>query len=311
LLKLWGENLLHNLSYPWGIEIDRGAGGRMKDDDFFSGYRIAVVGLGLMGGSIALGLRGHCKMLMAVDRDPSTREYALDQRIVKKISADPAVILPEADLVVIATPVSTIIEYIQRLPELHQGEPVVIDIGSTKTDICEAMDRLPPRFQTVGGHPMCGKEVGGIAHASVDLFQGAPFAFTPLNQTTGKARDCADRLAEILGAHPVWMGPKTHDRWVAATSHLPYLLACALVLSTPTEAVQLISSGFRSASRLASTHPSVMLPIMQTNRENVLEAITRLRQTLDKIESALDASDFERLLAYLQKGVTRKEELTD
>ena len=157
---------------------------------------------------------------------------------------------------------------------------------------------------------MCGKEVGGINNASEDLFQGAVFAFTPVNRTTEKARNYADYLATILGAHPAWMEPRIHDRWVAATSHLPYLIASAFVLATPIEASPLVSSGFRSTSRLASSPASVMLPIMETNRENVLEAILRFREHLNEIESALSTGDFERLLTYLEQGVALKAELT-
>lgn len=282
----------------------------MKDEDFFSRSRIAIVGLGLMGGSIALRLRGHCGKLTGVDPDPSTREFAIRKGIVNQISADPAVIIPEADIVILAAPVDVILEFIPRLPDIHTGKPVVIDIGSTKTEICQAFADLPARFQPVGGHPMCGKELGGISHASANLFLDAPFVFTPLPETTEYARSCAEQLAKTLGAHPVWMDSKTHDRWVAATSHLPYLLASALVLSTPAEASAVVASGFQSSSRLASSPPAVMLPILGTNRENVLEAIARFREYLEKIESALSTNDFERLLAYLEEGSMRKEELT-
>ena len=158
---------------------------------------------------------------------------------------------------------------------------------------------------------MCGKEVGGLNNAEADLFTGAPFAFTTLPRTTDQAREFAEHLAYSLGAHPVWIGPKTHDEWVAATSHLPYIIASALVLATPLEASQLISSGFRSTSRLASTPVSIMMPILETNRENLLEALSRFHDQLNKVESALSDTDSQSLQALLNQGAIQRNNLID
>ena len=278
--------------------------------DFFAGSRVAIIGLGLMGGSLALGLRDRCKELSAADPDPATRDLALQKQIVTRISADPTEVLPNADLVILAAPVSAILELIQRLPDLHPGCPVVIDLGSTKSQVCQAFRRLPARFETVGGHPMCGKAVGGLRHAEAGLFQDAAFAFTPTAGTTERAREYADQLAHALGANPVWIGPNTHDSWVAATSHLPYLLSSALVLATPAEAVQLVGPGFRSTSRLASSPSSIMLPILKTNRDHILEAINRFRHQLDDLEDAIRCDDPLTLKAHLDLGVDQHAVLT-
>jgi prephenate dehydrogenase len=276
---------------------------------FFDGTRVAIIGLGLMGGSLALGLQGRCKGISAIDPDPATREYALAKKVVSRISADPAEILPDADLVILAAPVSAILEWIPRLPDLHPGSPVVVDLGSTKSQVCDHFADLPARFETVGGHPMCGKAVGGLIHADAHLFQDAPFAFTPTSGTTERARDTADRLADLLGAHPVWIGPNTHDSWVAATSHLPYLLSSALALATPSEAAQLVGPGFRSTSRLASSPSSIMVPILQTNRQHVLEAIQRFRNQLEDLETAIRLADSSTLKTRLDLGIEHHAEL--
>ena len=120
----------------------------------------------------------------------------------------------------------------------------------------------------------------------------------------------ADQLAYTLGANPLWVGPKTHDSWVAATSHLPHLLATALVMSTETEASHLVGPGFRSTSRLASSPPSVWIPIMETNREQILEAIVRFRHHLNDLEDCLIRSDFASLKNHLDQGVAHKALLT-
>ncbi len=281
-----------------------------RDNDFFAGLRVAVVGLGLMGGSLALGLRGYCREILAVEPDPATRELALRERIVSAISADPADILPQADLVVLAAPVGTILDLIPRLPSWHPGNAVILDLGSTKNLICQELEKLPGRFEVVGGHPMCGKAVGGLQHAEATLFQGTPFAFTLLSNTSDRAVRLVQELSMILGAYPVWTGPNTHDSWVAATSHLPYLLASALALATPDEAAQLVGPGFRSTTRLASSPSSVMLSILATNPEHVLAAIARFQQELAQLEACLRQGDLAELKAYLDRAARAQAALT-
>jgi prephenate dehydrogenase len=281
----------------------------MKDEDFFTTSRIAIVGLGLIGGSIALKLRGHCEMLLAVDPDPNARSLATQENIVDKFSSDPADIIPQADAVILAAPVSSILEFIPQLPQLHPGSLIILDVGSTKTDICSALASLPSRFEPIGGHPMCGKAVGGLLHAEAGLFQDSPFALTPLPRTSERARCFAEQLVNALGAVPIWMGPKTHDSWVAATSHLPYLLASALVLATPIESSHLVASGFRSTSRLASSPSSVMMPIMETNRKHILDSLTRFRNYFDELEAALTVSDYSTLCKLLDQAAVHKDNL--
>ena len=282
----------------------------MADPDFFANTRIAIVGLGLMGGSLALGMRGRCQTLLAVDPDTTTHHMALESKVVDRISDNPAEILPQADMIILAAPVGVILKYIPRLPDLTPESAVVLDIGSTKAQICHALNELPPRFEPIGGHPMCGKAIGGLAHADEKLFRDAPFAFTPLPRTTERARETADQLAYTLGAHPLWVGPKTHDSWVAATSHLPHFLATALVLSTDTEASHLVGPGFRSTSRLAGSPSSVILPIMESNRSQILEALTRFRSHLDDLEDCLARGDYDALKIKLDLGADHKELLT-
>jgi len=283
----------------------------MNEEDFFLDYRIAIIGLGLIGGSFALSLKKSSKNLLAVDPDPNTQKTAIDDQIVEKISGDPADIIPHADVIVLAAPVTTIIEIIPKLPVLHPGSPIVIDLGSTKLEICKALNELPPRFEPIGGHPMCGKAVGGLAHAENNLFEGAPFALTQLKRTTERARKFAIDLVSILGSSPVWVGPETHDNWVAATSHLPYILASALTLATPFEASHLIGPGFRTTTRLAGSPSSVMIPVLKTNKKYVLEAITRVREKLDNIEELLVGNDFSALDHILNQSSIRKDELID
>jgi prephenate dehydrogenase len=279
----------------------------MEEPDFFLVPRldervIGILGLGLMGGSLALALRGKCARLIGVDPDPQAVDLALARRVVDQASVSPKGLLSQADLVILAAPVGAILSLLNALPELHSGTAVVLDLGSTKVQILRAMEALPPRFDPLGGHPMCGKEKASLIYAEAGLYQDAPFALTPLERTTHRARALAEQLVQAVGARPLWIDAETHDRWVAATSHLPYLLANTLAAITPLDARQLVGPGLRSTTRLAPASLTMMVDILATNRENVLDSLQRFRQTLDTIEYSLKIGDLENLRAQLAQG---------
>ncbi len=249
--------------------------------------RVAIVGLGLMGGSLAMALRGRVAGLYAVDPDPRTRALAREWGLVDLIAARPEEVLPHADVVILAAPVQAIVDLIPRLPRWMPQPALVLDLGSTKQAVCQALAHLPPRFDVLGGHPIAGKERAGLAHADPGLFRGTAFVFTPLPRTTARARDFATTLARTLGARAVWATPEEHDRGLAFTSHLPYLLGLALTRSVPAEMRGFIGPGFRSTSRLAASSPRMMRDIMATNLDAVLEALERVEDELAALRRLL------------------------
>jgi prephenate dehydrogenase len=262
-----------------------------------------------MGGSLASALRDHVRELRAADPDLAALELANQLGVVHRISVDPSEVLPGSDIVILAAPVQAILELIKLLPDLHPGSPVVLDLGSTKTQICQAMEALPERFDPVGGHPMCGKETSGLSSAEADIFKEATFALSALGRTSQRARDTADQIARVIGAVPLWIDPEVHDRWVAATSHVPYLLANALTLATPIEAAQLVGPGFRSTSRLAASFAPMMLDVLASNWENIHQALRSFRVELDIIESTLAQKDHALLEEVLARSAERHTEL--
>jgi prephenate dehydrogenase len=275
----------------------------------FTRRRVAIVGLGLMGGSLAMALRGKCAALLGVDPDPDTLALAGRKSVVDQASADPGEMLPQADVIVLAAPVRAVLTLLADLPGYHPGNAIVIDLGSTKYEILQAMASLPGRFDPVGGHPICGKEKNGLDNASPDLFQGTRFVLSALPRTSRQARATAETLVQAAGAEPYWADPLEHDRGVAATSHLPYLLACALALATPPQAAPLVGPGFRSTTRVAASSPQVMLDILRTNRENLLQSAGRLRQQLDRLETALQEANWRDLETLLVQAAAAREEL--
>jgi len=265
----------------------------MPDIDSFllEKAKIAIIGLGLMGGSLAMALKGKCAELLAVVPRPITRELALRMNIVSQADEDPAKILPQADVIILSTPVPAILDWLDRLPEFTPQRCVIMDMGSSKEIIVQAMNRLPERFDVIGGHPICGKENLSLENAEASLYQNAPFVLTPPAHLSIRASAAALQIINAIGARPLWLDAKSHDRFLAFTSHLPFLLASALTLTAPATAASLVGPGFTSASRLASTPSSMMLGILQTNRDNVLEAIAAFRENLNLIEDTIQSQN--------------------
>jgi prephenate dehydrogenase len=289
----------------------------MTQDDDGDGFnaiinaRIAIVGLGLMGGSLALALQGRSKALYGIDPDPAVVELAIERGVVEKASVDAGALLPEVDAIILAAPVHAIIQILGELPDLTPRKAIVLDIGSTKVQITQAMQSLPSRFDPVGGHPMCGKEKSGLAYADPRLFRDAPFAFTPLERSSPRARAFCSQLAEAIEARPLWLDPETHDRWTAATSHFPSLLANALAASTPLDAFPLVGPGFRSTARLADSSVRMMADILATNRENIQVAFSEFKERLAQYESLLERGDFAALEKVLAQGAERYRALVE
>jgi prephenate dehydrogenase len=263
----------------------------MADPDGFNLEKacVAIIGLGLMGGSLALALKGKCADLLAVVPRASTRDLALRLNIVSRADEDPSRILPMADVIILATPVPAILDWIARVPEFTPQHCIIIDIGSSKQIIVQAMEKMPERFDPIGGHPICGKENLSLENADAALYRNAPFVLTPAAHRSLEASSAALQIIEAIGARPVWLDAVTHDRLLAYTSHLPFILASVLALTAPEEAIPLVGPGFSSTSRLASTPSSMMLGILQTNRENILEAIGFFKNNLEMLEKALQS----------------------
>jgi prephenate dehydrogenase len=277
-----------------------------KEDDFTQST-VAIVGLGLMGGSLAFALGGKCKRVIGVDQDAPTVDLALDRGAVDAASTDPELILPLADMIILALPVRAILNFIRRIPEFHPGEAVVMDLGSTKVDIVDAMAEMPKNFDPIGAHPMCGKETSGFENADSWIYRGAPFALTPLERTTEVARGLAETLVQSVEATPIWLDPETHDAWVASTSHFPYLLAVALVSAMPPEAAPLVGPGFHDVSRLAGSNAEMMVDILTTNSEQVLEVARRFSGKLEQLERAIQAGDRGSLIEVFEKAGQKRD----
>jgi len=260
-----------------------------------SDCRVAVVGLGLMGGSLAGALRGHCRTVVGVARRQESLDQAHKRGLIDEGTTDIEGSVLAADIVVLATPVRTICAQLEILgPHLSPG-CLVMDLGSTKAGILEAMDGLPPDVQPLGAHPMCGKETSGVGEAEAGLYHGCTFILCPLERTSEEALNLGRELVEAIGGTPLVLEAERQDRLVATLSHLPYLLACALVetadatTSGDPAAWTVVAGGFRDTSRVAGSDVQMMVDILITNRDAVLRSAGVFRERLEQLMQSIEA----------------------
>ena len=268
---------------------------------------LAIVGMGLMGGSLALAMRAHADHITGIDHDEPSRCYALERGMVDFATDDLYQGVNRADVVVLAAPVRVIVEMLQmRIGSYLRSNTLVIDIGSTKQDIVDAMANLPIGVNAVGGHPMTGKENGGIEESDESLYRNRPFVLCPSRRTTPAARLHALSFVETLGALPIEMDAERHDQIVAGISHLPYLLSATLVATIANQAQddaaywELAAGGFRDTSRLAASDVTMMGDILSTNTKAVATLLAQFRMQLAMLETMLIAGDDRRLSESLQ-----------
>jgi len=252
----------------------------------FSACTVHVIGLGLMGGSLAMALRGQVGRIAAEDIAPDVIADAAAHGIIDGPGTS-----QEADIVVLATPAHAILDLAPRLA-LRPGT-LVIDLGSTKTRICQVLDGLPPGVLAVGGHPMCGLAENGYAHAIPTLYRGARFVLCETQRTTAEARLVAEPLVRAVGAQPLWMDRARQDRLTALTSHLPHLLSFALMRLAMDGAaedpalLELAAGGFDGATRLARTDAAMIVGMFSTNADQLRRAAAELRAHLDRLDAIL------------------------
>jgi prephenate dehydrogenase len=253
--------------------------------------RVGIVGLGLIGGSIALAARQiwPAGLVIGVDRK-DVLERAMVLHAID-VAADDPVVLAEADLVILAAPIQQNLDLLRSLPEHVSGPAVVTDTGSTKREMVEAAKSLPERFRFVGGHPLGGGARGGIAHARADLFTGRPWLFTPLGGNDTEALDKLKAFATGLGAVPRTLSPADHDRLLAFISHLPQLTVSALMHvvggAAGEEGLSLSGRGLQDTTRLASSPADIWKEVCATNADEIGGALDSLIAVLQHLRADL------------------------
>ena len=266
--------------------------------------RVTIVGCGLMGGSLALALRPHLQHLTLVDNN--LINLAAAAPLADFTTDDFVAGVKEANLVVFATPVRVILSLLEQLPGARPQGCFVLDLGSTKQSISAAMAQLPPVFQAIGGHPMCGKTLTGFAAATPDLYRGRTFVLCPTARTTPAITAIAQQLITWVEARPITLSPTEHDAIVATTSHLPYLVAANLMAVVAAAAAPqphlypVSAAGLYDTTRLAASDPAMMLDILLTNRTAVLERLDETLAGLQEVKQWLSEENAAALRQWLE-----------
>lgn len=280
--------------------------------------KVVIAGVGLIGGSLGLALtkRKLAEEVVGVDPDQDNLRLAVQLGAVRRAEVL-AEAVPAADLLILATPIGVTLGVLEMaLPYLTPGT-VITDVGSVKGRLVErAETMLPAGVHFVGGHPMAGREVAGVAGAREDLFDGASYILTPTPSTDAAALARLKLLVRALGARPVELGCREHDGAVALISHLPHLLAATLVNTVAGEhteelLLKLAGGGFRDTTRIAASNPAMWRDILLTNREMVLEAVQKFRQQLEHMEQSIRDFNREELVQSLERARDTREALPE
>jgi prephenate dehydrogenase len=266
---------------------------------------VAIIGVGLIGGSIGRALleRGLARRVVGIGRNAARLKNVKKIGAITDTSLDLAKGVSEADVVIVCTPVDLIAEQAVAAVEHAPAHALVSDAGSTKHQIVSAVEKkLRGRGHFVGSHPMAGSEKAGAAESRADLFEGKVVVVTPSKRTPAADAEAIGEFWASLGARVLMMGPDAHDRAVAATSHLPHLLASILAGVTLAEDAPLVASGWLDTTRIAGGDPELWRQIFQSNDKHLLEALKRFEKQLTAARRALEKGDAARLTKLLAQG---------
>lgn len=254
---------------------------------------LAIVGVGLIGGSIGLAARraGQFSRILGIGRDPESLERARRFRCVDETSTE-LQFAAQADIVAFCTPVDRIAEQVLSLAPHCRPSTLLTDAGSTKSVIVDTIEAsLPNHVDFVGAHPLAGSEKRGPEHARADLFDGRITVLTPAANTRSGAEERASLFWRGLGSDVRVMSPAEHDCALALTSHLPHLVAAALAGSVTDELRELTASGFRDTTRIAASDPAIWTAIFEQNADGVIAALDKFEKHLAMLRDAVASAD--------------------
>ncbi len=262
--------------------------------------QLGLIGCGLMGSSFALALKraGLVKRVVGFSPSNSTTALALQMGVIDAIAGSAEEAATGADLVLLAVPVAATEATLRAIQPVIAANTLVMDVGSTKRDVVHAaLQTLGNRLPCfVPAHPICGREVSGVQNALVDLYVGKKVILTPLPETAAVQRQQASQLWSALGSIVSEMSPQTHDAAFAAVSHLPHLLAFAMMNSLESQAdggqyLSLAGPGFRDFSRIAAGEPAMWRDIFLANRDELLAQSRHFQASLQALEKLIAAGD--------------------
>lgn len=269
---------------------------------------VAIVGTGLIGGALGMALRSSRAVgrVLAYDADPHAARRAVERGAADAVAPDLRG-LAGAQVVIVSTPLGRIAQTCLALRPYLSPDAIVTDTGSVKAPVVRAVERAPQPVRFVGGHPMAGSEGRGIEDADPAFLRGRPYLLTPTGFTDREAVAQVADLVRAVEMVPVVMQPEVHDRLVALSSHLPYLVSCAVLLAAASEPESLEVGGptFREMGRLARNPVDLWEPIVEMNRDHLLQALGTFRSALDALERAVAEGHVRPLLEKARAAAQR------
>jgi prephenate dehydrogenase len=275
-------------------------------------HQVSIIGVGLLGGSLGLALkRRHlAETVVGIGHRDATLRVAQERGAVDRWTLDMAEGVAGSDLVVLATPVGLFGRLIEQAKAALADGCIVTDVGSTKRAVLEAvLPHIPESCRFVGSHPLAGSEARSIDAATDDLYDGAMVLVCPTDRSDEEAVARIEQLWQAVGSRTRRIDPEVHDRLLAETSHVPHLVASALVEALGDASGDLVATGFLDTTRIASGDPAMWRDIFVTNRDEVLRAIERVEAVLAEARSALSAGDAEAIEALLRRAKRRRDDL--
>lgn len=277
--------------------------------------KLCIAGLGMIGGSLAAALKqsGYPGDIQALVRSVETGRRGQELGFVDGFSTDAADVVSDADIIMLAVPMLSMREQLAAIKPHLKASAIITDAGSVKTPFIEdARAVLDDLSRVVPGHPIAGREKTGVDAADASLYQGKRVLLTPLPETDEAATDIVRRLWESIGAQVETLGPEQHDRVLAATSHLPHVLAFALVdmLARQQESEEIFrysAGGFKDFTRIASSDPIMWRDVCLTNRDALLQAMDNLDSHLQQLRQAIDERDGDTLEATFSRARTARD----
>ena len=276
---------------------------------------IAIVGVGLMGGSLAAALRKRHETMevIGVGRSLDRLQHAQSLGLITFATTDLEAAISRADIVVVCTPVNRIVEDVLSIGKIASGmgkELLITDVGSVKQVLVDGLeDKLPSGVEFLGSHPIAGSEKTGFEHSDADLFVEKMVVVTPTHATSQAAIKQVNRLWKSVGAKITQQSPQEHDKLLARTSHLPHLVASVLASFLTEEEFPFTGTGFQGTTRIATGDPSMWTAIFEANAEHVALALETLEKRLSLFRAALEENDIEKLHAILSDAKWKRERL--
>ena len=269
--------------------------------------KISIIGLGLIGASIAASLKAINAdvTLTGYDRNEQATISALTQGHIDHAATTIAEAVAEADMVILAVYVEAIKDILAEIGPILKPGAIVLDVGSTKAQIVEAMNLLPEGVQAVGGHPMTGRLTQGVDTASTELFQGRIFALCPTHHTHVDTKNQVADFVESLGAQPLWLDAYKHDEYVAMVSHLSRLLPIAVMSAANQKddlIWQLAAGSFREMTRMANEPLGFWRDVFATNPAGITTSLRDVANQLEQFAQIIEMGDIDQIVAHSQQA---------